>query len=284
MNKGAREFRDKYEVKQSAEPQQQKTTFDPNTAAKAIELEQLHEFVKLVRETPNENLIAYKDSKVQELVDYIMAAIILENERINEPDAFPLQIYRRYKSDESLQTKMDDYAAREDKQGKPVTDYLGFKIIPEAEHTIFSSGGDKELQRLIEKKERIRSFVSDMYHSLSITPKMTFEEYSKKCTDILRQLYKCFPQEASTRRLHYKKKIQEIRDNLEEFKQTVEDPNQLMSLDEISSITDVNIRMLLRELTQNYPNEVILYKIHSDLMKTFENSELLRDLRYFCIF
>ena len=51
-----------------------------------------------------------------------------------------------------------------------------------------------------------------------------------------------------------------------------------MDLQDIYAVTDVNIQQLLRELSQNYSNEVTLYKVHSDLMNTFENSELLRSL------
>lgn len=275
MNEDAKKFRKKY----AFEP----TVFDPNIVAPEIADEQLKEFAALVKGTPNEELLAFKDPKVQELVDFIMAAIILENERINAPDAFPIEIYRRYKSDQSLKNKMEDWSTREEKQGMQVTDYLGFKIIPEAEHSVFFSGGDKKLQRMIEKKERVRTFVATMYQSLSNSPTITFEDYTKKCVDILRQLYKCFPKEATERRKFYQDKVKQIQEDFRSYAEMVEDPSIPMSLQDISELTDVNIKQLLRELSQNYSNEVSLYKLHSDLMNTFENSELLKFLRNICI-
>lgn len=277
MNDSAKNFRNKYEVKPS-ELEKRENQFDPNIAAKEIELEQLREFAELVKGTPNEDFIAFKDPKVQELVDYIMSAIILENERINAPDAFPLQIYRRYKSDQSLQTKMEEWATRPEKDGKQVTDYLGFKIIPEAEHSVFYSGGDNELQKLIEKRERVRVFISETYQFLSTSPKMTLEEYNKRCSDVLRQLYKCFPKEATSRRSFYQNKTKVLKNDIAAYNDTVEDADAPLDLKDIYEITDVNIQQLLRELGQNYSNEVTLYKVHSDLMNTFENSELLHSL------
>lgn len=278
MNESAKKFRSKYEVSPSQLEEATEEKFDPNVAAKEIEIEQLRNFAALVKDTPNEDFIAFKDPKVQELVDYIMAAIILENERINAPDAFPLQIYRRYKSDQSLQTKMEEWATRPEKDGKQVTDYLGFKIIPEAEHSVFYSGGDAELQKLIEKRERVRTFISETYQFLSKQSKITLEEYSKRCTDIIRQLYKCFPQEATSRRAYYQSKSKKLSSDIKAYSDTIEDAAAPLELKDIYEITDVNIQQLLRELGQNYSNEVSLYKIRSDLMNTFENSELLHSL------
>lgn len=278
MNESAKKFREQYAINPSVETENSEKQFDPNVAAKEIELEQLKEFAKLVKDTPNENFVAFKDPKVQELVDYIMSAIILENERINAPDAFPLQIYRRYKSDQSLQNKMEEWATRPEKDGKQVTDYLGFKIIPEAEHSVFYSGGDPELQKLIEKRERVRAFISDIYQALSKTPKLTLDEYTKKCSDVIRQLYRCFPKEATSRRTYYQNKLKTLKTDFDAYRDVVEDANAPMDLQDIYAVTDVNIQQLLRELSQNYSNEVTLYKVHSDLMNTFENSELLRSL------
>lgn len=280
MNSNAKNFRKKYSV-ESIETEEKE--FNPNKAAQEIMDEQLLEFASLVKGTPNEELIAFKDPKVQELVDFVMAAIILENERINAPDAFPIQIYRRYKSDQSLKDKMNEWSTREEKQGKQVTDYLGFKIIPEAEHQIFFAGGDKELQRMIEKSEKIRTFVSSMYQSLSDETTLTFENYTKKCIDILRQLYRCFPKEASERRKFYQNKSKQIKRDFDSYSTMFEDPNVPMSLEEISKLTDVNIKQLLSELSKIYANEVYLYKLRSDLMNTFSNSELLKFLRNICI-
>ena len=144
------EFSDKYAV------------FNPNTTAKEISDEQLVEFAELVKGTPNADLVAYKDPKVQELVDFITAAIICENNRING-DAFPIQISRRYKADDSLKKKMEEWSKREEKDGMQVTDYLGLKIIPESQHSIFSSDGDPVLQNMINKREEYRSFIAEKY-------------------------------------------------------------------------------------------------------------------------
>ena len=82
--------------------------FDPNIAYKEIMEEQLAHFAKLVKDTQNEMLIAYKDPKVQELVDFILNAIIFENEILNR-ETFPIQIYSRYKADLSLENKLRDW-------------------------------------------------------------------------------------------------------------------------------------------------------------------------------
>lgn len=276
MNDGARKFRKKYEVYESEE--KSKRVFDPDVAAKQIEIEQIKEFAELVRGTPNEDFVAFKDAKVQELVDYIMAAIIIENERVNAPDAFPLQIYRRYKSDNSLKTKMEEWSGRKEKEGEQVTDYLGFKIIPEAEHAVFYSGGDETLQKLIEKSEEIRTFIAETYQDLSSKTELTFEEYMKKTTEVLKHLQRCFPKEASERRKYYVEKEKQIKRDFDEYAQMVEDSNTPLPIQDIYEITDVSIKSLLRELSQNYSNDVTLYKLQSDLMNTFTNSELLKML------
>lgn len=270
MNEKGKKFREGYAV--SLEK------FDPNAEALAIEREQLREFAALVKDTPNEDFLALKDPKVQELIQYIMTAIILENERINAPDAFPIQIYSRYKSDKSLADKMAEWSTREEKQGKQVTDYIGFKIVPEAQHTVFYSNGDKTLQKLIQQRERDRQFLSDTYQFLSDNPEMSFADYSSKCIEVLRHLYKCFPQEAKARRKFYQDKIKDIKEDLAKYTDMVEDSNKKMELETILKLTQTDIRGLLTELRNSYGNEATLYKLRADLMKTFSESELLATL------
>lgn len=254
----------------------EKYKFDPNTTAKQIASEQLLTFAELVKGTPNEDFIAYKDPKVQELVDFIMSAIILENERINEADFYPIQIYRRYKSDNSLKDKMLEWAGRPEKAGMQVTDYLGFKIIPEAEHSVFFSGGDSRLQQMINKRESIRSFIVETYKNLSEQPNMSFREYCLTCNNVIDVLMTVFPEECDSRRAHYAYLGDLLNDDLNTYNDMVEDSTERMPLSRISKLTSVNIKKLLTELTLCYPNQVTLYKLKSNLLNTFANSELLR--------
>lgn len=110
MNERAKRFKSSYSVKTDT------VTFDPNSEAKEIAKIQLKEFAELVKGTPNEELIAFKNPKVQELIDYIMATIIIENQTINAPDAFPIEIHSRYKSDKSLSGKLKKRAT--ERKGK----------------------------------------------------------------------------------------------------------------------------------------------------------------------
>lgn len=166
--------------------------FDPNIEAKEIEREQLIEFAKMIKGTPYENLIAFKDPQVQELIDFILSIIIAENKRINGADSFPLQIYSRYKSNESVGKKVKEYSNREDKIGKQITDYLGIRVLPESEHSIFFSDGDVKLQEMIDKREKTRMFIAKQYKDLSEFPNMTYEEYCTKCKNILDELITIF--------------------------------------------------------------------------------------------
>lgn len=270
MNEKGKKFREDYAVLQN--------DFNPNIEAQGISTLQLQKFAALVADTPNEDFIALKDSKVQELIQYIMAAIILENERINAPDAFPIQIYSRYKSDQSLADKMKEWSTREEKQGAQITDYIGFKIVPEAQHTVFYSNGDEKLQKLIQQRERVRRFLTDTYQFLSDNPTMTFQDYSSKCIEVLRQLFKSFPKEASARKKYYKDKINTLNSDLSNYRQMFEDSNKKMELEAILRLTDIDIKKLLTELRNVYANEATLYKLRSDLMRTFNESELLSTL------
>lgn len=277
------EFREKYKVDLDNDDTKEYTgvKFNPNVTAKEISREQLLEFAELVKGTSNENLIAFKDPKVQELIDYIMATIIFENERLNSPNFYPIQIYRRYKSDNSLKNKILEWESREEKQGFAITDYLGFKIIPEAEHSIFTSNGDPVLKKMIDEREETRKFIADMYKELSDSQFLTFEEYCQKCIQVLNKLISVFPKEAVTRKQYYMGLIDKVTSDSESYSSMFEDSDTPMQLDEIISMAGVNIKSLLSELTLNYPNEVILYKLNKDLMNTFENSDLLKDLRNF---
>lgn len=258
------EFSDKYAV------------FNPNAEANAIADEQLVEFANLVKGTPNEDLVAYKDPKVQELVDFITAAIICENGRIND-DPFPIQISRRYKADSSLKGKINEWSKREEKDGVQVTDYLGLKVIPEAEHSIFTSTGDPILQKMIDKREMYRSFIADKYKNLECWT-LTFMEYRAECEEVITALCNIFPKEATARREYYKSLSSRLEEDYLAFADMVEDVDEPMSLAEITSLASVSIKKLLNELTLNYPNEVMLYKLRKDLMNTFESSDMLRAL------
>ncbi len=256
----------------------EKYRFDPNKAAKEILNEQFMEFASLIKGTPNENFIAYKDPKVQELINFIISAIIFENERINAPDTFPIEIYSRYKADLSMKNKMEEYSQREDKKGAKVTDYLGIRIVPEAEHSIFFSDGDTVLQEMINKRESTRTFIAKTAEEISQNPFMTFDYYAKKCQEVLEKLIDVFPEEAINRKKYYQEMINTIQMDYLEYIDTVEDSKAPLTLNDISELTNINIRTLLTELTLNNPNEVILYKLRDNLMNTFQKSDLLHSL------
>lgn len=274
------EFKERYRVDSDAleENESSDLKIDPNKIAHEIAKEQLSDFADFVRGTPNEDLIAYKDPKVQELVDYIMAAIIIENGRMNNPDNFPIQIYRRYKSDKSLKDKMEKINDNPDFKGLPVPDFLGFKIIPEAQHSIFASNGDLILQAMINKREETRSFIASKYAQLAGIQEMTFEEYYKHTQEVIDKLVASFPYEAIERKFHYDELADELRSDIAIYEEMHENADNKMTLDEIFSITNVNINKLLAELTRTYPNEVVLYKLKKDLMNVFEHSEVLKNL------
>ena len=82
--------------------------YNPNSVAKDITIEQVNELAEMVKGTPNEVLIAYQDPKVRELVDYVISALLLECQSNSAPGtSFPLELYRRYKSIDSLRAKID---------------------------------------------------------------------------------------------------------------------------------------------------------------------------------
>ena len=258
----------------------EKYRFDPNTAAKEISSEQLLKFADLVKDTPSAKLIAYKDPKVQELIDYITSAIILENQRMNSMNAFPVQIYRRYKADNSLEQKINEWSTRPEKRGEQVTDYLGFKIIPEAQHSIFFSDNDPILAEMINKRERIRAFIAEKYEMLSQISTMSFQEYASHCMQVLVALQDVFPPKATARIEYYNTLKNNLANDLIMYAEIVEDANTPMPLENIAKVTNIDIKKLLAELTFNYPNEVLLYKLKQNLMNVFQNSELLKSLRY----
>lgn len=192
--KDQEEFRNeiRVELPSSTPINKEAEKFDPNIVAKQIKEEQLQEFAALVKGTPNQYLIAFKDEKVQELVSNILSASIFENERLNS-DTFPIEIFSRYKADKSLQDKLEDWSKREEKNGAQVTDYLGIRIVPEAEHSIFFSEGDPILQELIDKREKVRRFLAKTYKRVAENPEMTFKKYCNSCKAILRKLQEIFP-------------------------------------------------------------------------------------------
>lgn len=252
--------------------------FNPDEIAKSISKEQIIGFADLVKGTPNQNLIAYKDPKVQELVDFIMAAIIHENNRINGSDAFPVQIYRRYKADESLENKLKSWSKSEENADRQVPDYLGFKIIPESEPSTLYAGDDNHLQRLIDERERVRGFVAYTYKRLSHIKDLTYDDYYHLVCPILLELENIFPYDAISRKQYYKNIQEALAIECSAYKDLHENPDEPMPLEEILELSDVNIKKLLSELQRANPNEVTLYKLKKDLLRTFENSELLQSL------
>lgn len=225
--------------------------------------------------TPNEKFIAYKDPKVMELVDYLMVAIITENKRLNPMDNFPIQIYRRYKSDTSFSDKVKSREQDPQKKTEPLKDYLGFKIIPEQEHTIFFADGDAKLQELINQREKHREYIATQYKELAEHPELSFDKYIQFCAKTIVALKEIFP-EATARREHYDRLLEQVNNDYANYCDIVEDSNTPLSLEKIGKITNVNIYSLLSELRANYPNAVILYKLKKDLMNVFQNSELLK--------
>jgi len=180
-NKLSKEYKEKYGANYNPKTGLE---YEPNTIFNEIEKEQAIQLAQLLEGSRNELLIAYKDPKVKELVNYILAAIILENKRLTPPESFfPIKISRRYKSIDSLKHKME--------QKDYISDYLGFKIIPESEHDIFYST-DPVLQSMIERREKIRKFVADSFRKLSKAKNFTFQTYCERCMEILDKLQEVF--------------------------------------------------------------------------------------------
>lgn len=125
MREGYKEFSKTIRVDKSGT-----VTYDTDDVTKALENEKAVELAQLVKGTDNEKLLAYRDPMVKKLVNFVMAAVIFEslsNDSL-EP-SFPLKVYRRYKSKDSLSGKMA-------KKGV-ATDYLGFRFVPTTEHEIY---------------------------------------------------------------------------------------------------------------------------------------------------
>lgn len=254
--------------------------YKPDDIAKVIKEEQDIKITQLLRGTPNEKLLAYSDPKVQELVHYIIAAIMYENEIIISPDkAFPLVIHSRYKSNTSLKNKV--------KQKDEVTDYLGFTILPEVEHDIFYSE-DPVLQEMIDRREEVRNSMTIIYKKLSSNRKITFSDYCDLCNETFNALKKVWIDKSanksdygSERFMHYDE-LQKILDkNLQEYNCIVANPKTKMSFDEIlKNCTSIDIKELLAELGRKLNNEVNLYQLTSNLESIFQNSSILSNLRY----
>lgn len=261
--------------------------FDPNASSKEINDRQLLEFAEFIKGTPYEQFIAFKDQKVQELVDLIMATIVFEYDRLNGDD-LPIDIHNRYKAFESFKDKIYRYSEREDKKGVEVTDYLGFRVLPKEDTSILFSEGDSILQRKIDKTERIRKYVVSEYKDLSQNPNMSFIKYCEKCKSVLSRLKTVFPKKATDRIQYYDDLIKKVDENLETYCGMYENSediknNEIRHYKDISNLLSINILDHLKELEKLYPGEVILYKLNKNLLNVFENSELLNFLRYlFC--
>lgn len=255
--------------------------YDPNVIFKEIEKSQTLKLAQLIAETDNNRLLLYKDPKVKELVNYILAAIIFENQRMTPvEDFFPIKISRRYKSNDSLAHKMT--------QKDIITDYLGFKITPESEHDIFYST-DPVLQEMIDRREHTRRFVAESFRKLSKVKTVTFENYCMKCVEILDRLRTVFVDRsldgtkysetyASERQAYYEKQKTEVYNALDDYQSLHGDEDEELTLDDISAISDFDIKALLNELQNNMSNEVTLYQLKKNLMNVFENSDVLDDL------
>ncbi len=124
MKTRSKEFRDAIQVRSGT------ITYDTDNVTKAAENQKAIELAELVKGTDNEKLLAYRDPMVKKLVNYVMATVIFESLSSGslEP-SFPLKVYRRYKSNDSLSGKMA-------KKGL-ATDYLGFRFVPTTEHEIY---------------------------------------------------------------------------------------------------------------------------------------------------
>lgn len=254
--------------------------FNPNVVAKEIEKEQLMEFVGMIKGTPNENLIAFKDPKVLELIDFALAALPVEISRLNN-NTYPIQTYTRFKSNHSMKTKQEDWDTREERKGAKITDYFAIRIIPSKEPSLWTARGeDPELQRKIDRREMIRKYIEARNKKLYEKPTLTFEEYCKTCRGVITVLSHLFPKDAKIRKQYYKDLIDTVYEDYESYSQRVEDPNIPMPLDKITKYTKVNISKVLKELEKTNPTQVILHKLTNDLLNTFDNSELLQGLRY----
>lgn len=259
----------------------QEYNFDPNIAAEEIKSEQLLKFAKAVIGTPYEKFLVYKDPKVQELIEYIMVAIIDEYEKMYG-DSFPIEIHTRYKSDESLANKQERYSQREEKKGVEVTDYLGFRILPQKEIQILDADGDSILQVMIDKREEIANYITNEYRELSKNPNMTCYDYCEKCRVVLTALKDVFPEEATERKEYYNDLIHKIDENLNNYNYMIEDPEETKNFREFSDIISIDIKKYLAELEKHNSTETVLYVLNKRLMYIFENSESLKNLRYKC--
>ncbi len=255
--------------------------YDPNVIFGEIEKSQTLKLAQLISATDNNRLLLYKDPKVKELVNYILAAIIFENQHMTPvEDFFPIKISRRYKSNDSLAHKLT--------QKDIVTDYLGFKITPESEHDIFYST-DPVLQEMIDRRENVRRFVAESFKKLSKTKTTTFENYCMKCIEILDRLRTVFVDRslddtkysdtyATERKEDYERQKLEIYNALDDYQTLHGNEDEELTLDDISEIAKFDIKALLNELQNNMTNEVTLYQLRKNLMHIFENSDLLDGL------
>lgn len=278
----SKKFRSSYGVTYSSSKGMQ---YDPNTVFEEIQGRSRNELSDLVKGTGNEYLIAFRDPKVRELVNYVIAAIIRENHRMTPPEVFfPFKIQRRFKSIDSLAGKM--------KKHDEITDYLGFKIVPESEHDIFYSKCPVT-QEMIERRENTRRFVANKFKKLSKISKTSFESYCLACTEILDKLQEVFydkslefltdDTEASTkfaseRRQYYEEQKQQLATYLQKYKETNEDSNEKLPLEVLASITQFDVKKLLVELQNAMSNEVTLFQLTENLKYIINNSNLLHSL------
>ena len=260
----------------------QKINYDTDEVTTVLYEQKVIELAELIKETPNKKLLAYRDPLVKRLVNYIMTASITESEQADSFDpSFPLKIYRRYKSKESLSGKMA-------KKGL-ATDYLGFRIVPSVENEIYFANGDPVLEEMIERRDNIRKAIVSMYKTLSSNKTFTFEKYCNLCKKALDNLKAVFTDKslseekqeefAKDRIASFDEAKHTLADDLRIYKSMFDNPNKEMSLDEIlENCTSINIKDLLHDLSRNLNNEVTLYKLKSDLMNLFQNNEVLSTL------
>lgn len=278
----AKKFRNTYSITYSSSKGMQ---YDPNVVFEVIEKQKAKELSELLKGTDNEALIAYRDPKVRELVDFVMTAIISENKALTSSESFfPFTITRRYKSIDSLIHKMGKHDR--------ITDYLGFKIIPESEHDILYSR-DTVAQEMIDRRENIRKFVAEKFRKLSKTKKTSFASYCTSCAEVLDKLQDVFTDTsidwygsekdlsatyATERKEYYEEQKKTLAKYLEQFEETSDNPSEKLSLDYLIEITNVNIKELLIELQNNMSNEVTLYQLSVNLMNIISESQLLHTL------
>lgn len=269
MNEKAKNFRNRNIVER----------IDPNIEVDNITKEQLKKFAEMFKETPNEELIAFKDSKVKELLNYILSDLIFEMQEF-----YPCKIIGRGKSVDSTEDKIIDWSSREEKKDKQISDAFAITIIPTEEPDILYSNGDPILKKMIKKKEENRKFILEKYEELEETNGMfTFSEYCTHCKEVLHKLIELFPPKATKRIECYNSLIEKLDKTNIIYENTFENANKKLDLKECSKIAhNINLKTLMNDFNLKYSNDTMLYVHKKNLMNIFNNSKILNAFRNIC--